>query len=267
MKGNFFAGFGQMVRWYWQMEKKLYARLFLAVISLYLFQRVLSFFFFEMPGQKVQDSFLRFFNDEIIFWGAILFCLAHIFSALEHRQSAVTLLTLPAGNAEKFFSRVVYATAGLWLIVFLGRCAANALISIPLFFDAETDLNDIVRHILPGTWIFASIVETYNVLDVAVYTLGSLILALWPMSLFTLCGVLFRRYGWLWALFILIAGTFFLVYLVELNEHNAAWINAHHAQFVWLTCAVVVVLSTANYALAYRCFCRAQIVSDKMIRL
>lgn len=267
MKVKCFSGFGQIVRWYWQTEKRLYVRLFLTTLGLYLAQRFLSTVFFEMVGQEVQGAFLRLFNDEIIFWGMILFCLAHIFSALEHKQSATSLLSLPAGNAEKFFSRVVYATAGLWLLVFLGRCAANALTAIPMFFDPEIGFGDIMSRCIPGTWMLASIFETYNVGDVLLYTLGSFIIALWPMSLFTLCGVLFRRYGWLWALFILIIGTFLLVYLLEINEYSASWVNAHDLLWVYLFCVLVILLSGVNYALAYRCFCRAQIVTDKMIRL
>ena len=268
MRTQVFGSFGQMIRWYWQTEKRLYLRLFLTAFGLYVAQEVLSTALGELGGQAAQEALLRLFNDELIFWGMILYCLAHMFSALERKQTATTLLSLPAGNAEKFLSRVVYANVGIWLLVFLGRCAANALTAMPLLFNPETSFGEIVRrHILPGTWILASIFETHNVGDVLVYTFGSLMIALWPMSLFTLCGVLFRRYGWLWALFIFIAATFILIYLLELNEHNAAWINAHHTQFVWMTCAVVVVLSTANYALAYRSFCRAQIISDKMIRL
>lgn len=268
MRTQVFGSFEQMIRWYWQTEKRLYLSLFLTTLGLYVAKDVLSTVLFELGGQAAQGALLRLFNDELIFWGMILYCLAHMFSALECKQTATSLLSLPAGNAEKFLSRVVYATVGIWLLVFLGRCAANALTAMPLLFNPETSFGEIVRrHVLPGTWILASIFETYNVGDVLVYTFGNLMIALWPMSLFTLCGVLFRRYGWLWALFIFIAATFILIYLLELNEHNAAWINAHHTQFVWMTCAVVVVLSTANYALAYRSFCRAQIISDKMIRL
>lgn len=268
MKKQTSGRFGQMIRWYWQTEKKLCLRLLLTTFGLYVAQEALSTALWELGAGAARDALLRLFNDEVIFWGMILFCLAHMFSALERKQTATSLLSLPAGNAEKFFSRVVYATVGVWLLVFLGRCAANAFTAVPLFFNPETSFSEIVRrHVLPGTWILASIFETHNVGDVLVYTFGSLMIALWPMSLFTLCGVLFRRYGWLWALFILIAATFILIYLIEQNERSAAWINAHDVLFVWLTCAAVILLSAVNYALAYRCFCRAQIVSDKMIRL
>jgi len=268
MRTKVFDRFGQMIRWYWQTEKRLYLRLFLTASGLYVAQEVLSTVLGELGAGAAQGALLRLFNDEVIFWGMILFCLAHMFSALERKQTATSLLSLPAGNAEKFLSRVVYATVGIWLLVFLGRCAANAVTAMPLLFNPETSFSEIVRrHVLPGTWMLASVFETYNILDVLVYAFVSFIIALWPMSLFTLCGVLFRRYGWLWALFILIAATFILIYLIEQNERSAAWINAHDVLFVWLTCAAVILLSAVNYALAYRCFCRAQIVSDKMIRL
>lgn len=268
MKVKCFSGFGQMIRWYWKTEKKLYLRLFLTTFGLYVAQDVLGTVLFKLGGQAAQGALLRLFNDEVIFWGMILFCLAHIFSALERKQTATSLLSLPAGNAEKFLSRVVYATVGIWLLVFLGRCAANALMSIPMFFDPEISFGEIVRrHVVPGSWMLASIFETYNVGDVLLYTFGSFIIALWPMSLFTLCGVLFRRYGWLWALFILIATTFFLIYLLEINDYSVSWVNAHDLLWVYLFCVLVILLSGVNYALAYRCFCRAQIVTDKMIRL
>ena len=81
-----------------------------------------------------------------------------MFSSLETKQRATTLLTLPANNLEKFVTRVVYVTLGIWLLAFAARVTANLIGAIPQLFDTlvmngEWTLSQIFLYqILPSTW-------------------------------------------------------------------------------------------------------------------
>ena len=148
----------QLVRYYWRTEKHLYLRLYLGLIGIYvflsLFSRILSRFF--TPSQM--SAVFIIFNFEWIFWGFILISMAHMFSSLDTKQQATTFLSLPASNLEKFISRVVYVTLGIWLLAFAARVTANLIGAIPLLFDTlfmngELTLSQIFLYqILPRTW-------------------------------------------------------------------------------------------------------------------
>ena len=91
-------------------------------------------------------------------------------------------------------------------------------------------------------------------------------MALWPWSLFTLCGVLFRRNGWLWAILMLfVCG--FVAYLIFEVGIDRTWASEHNGLFKSLFVAFILLPSAFNYWLSYRCFRRAQIIMNKPIRL
>jgi hypothetical protein len=91
-------------------------------------------------------------------------------------------------------------------------------------------------------------------------------MALWPWSVFTLSGLLFRRHGWLWAIPALFAGGG-LAYLVFEKLISKTWATEHDTLFMLLFVAVIYLFSAINYWLGYRCFRRAQVITDKPTRL
>lgn len=263
MKSLSFNNIWQLVRYYWRTEKKLYLRLYLGLIALYLFVWLIVIIFQRILSIDQFAGFYMVLNDEWIFWGFILICTARMFAALEKKQTAITLLTLPISNRTKFLTRVIYATIGIYLLALIARCTANTLTSIPLFFDDKWPLEYILRYrIFPGHWNIASFnaTGTNTIFDAFAIIMFAIAFALWPWSLFTLFGLLFRRHGWLWAIPVLFVGiTLFAVVMT----------NLHFSDDVEITIILVTIFafSLLNYWLAYRCFCHAQVISNKLTRL
>ena len=263
MKSLSFNNIWQLICYYWQTEKKLYLRLYLGLVALYLFIWLFNSFFARLLSIEEFHTFGMFFNDEWIFWGFNLICTARMFSELEKKQTAITLLTLPAGNCTKFLTRVVYATIGIYLLALAARCTASAIANFSLFFDDKWPLEYILRYkIFPDVWIIASIQLSgpstiFNVLTIISFATA---IALWPWSLFTLFGLLFHRHGWLWAIPVLFIGVGLLV-MVTMNLH----LSSVAEKTAMLD--IIIVFSLFNYWLAYRCFCRAQVISNKLTRL
>ncbi|MBR0526954.1 MAG: hypothetical protein IJJ98_09705 [Prevotella sp.] len=263
----------QLVRYYWRTEKHLYLRLYLGLVGIYvflsLFSRILSRFL--SPSQM--GGIFMIFNFEWVFWGFILISMAHMFSSLETKQRATTFLSLPANNLEKFISRVVYVTLGIWLLAFAARVTANLIGAIPqlfdtLFMNGEWTLSQIFYYrILPGTWsvFFLNYGPTF-ILGFLKYVLWVSLLALWPWSLFTLFGILFRRNGWLWAIPVLFVGVF-IAYLIFDVVFDGSFTREHEGLVQALFAAFILLPSAFNYWLGYRCFRRAQVITDKPTRL
>lgn len=263
----------QLVRYYWRTEKHLYLRLYLGLVGIYFFLSLFSWILCRFLSPSQMGGIFMIFNFEWVFWGFILISMAHMFSSLETKQRATTLLTLPANNLEKFVTRVVYVTLGIWLLAFAARITANfigatLLIFDTLFMNGEWTLSQIFYYrILPGTWsvFFLNYGPTF-ILGFLKYVLWVSLLALWPWSLFTLFGILFRRNGWLWAIPVLFVGAF-IAYLIFEVAIDGTWAREHEGLVRTLFAAFILVPSAFNYWLSYRCFRRAQVITDKPTRL
>ena len=263
----------RLMRYFWRTEKHLYKRLFLGLVAFYVFKSML----FWLAGRFFSLEYTRglyvFFNDEWVFWGFILISAAYMFASLGRKQTATTTLVLPASNLEKYLSRVVYATLGIWLLAFAARVTAHVITSIPmlidtLFLGGEVSLRQIVfGYILPGQWVlFSSYWGTTPLLGFLRYVFLSGTMALWPWSVFTLSGLLFCRNGWLWAIPTLFVGVG-IAYFVFEKLISKTWAWEHDTLLMLLFVAVIYLFSAFNYWLGYRCFCRAQVVTCKSMRL
>lgn len=263
----------QLVRYYWRTEKHLYLRLYLGLVGIYVFLSLFSWILCRFFSPSQMSGIFMILNFEWVFWGFILISMAHMFSSLETKQRATTLLTLPANNLEKFVTRVVYVTLGIWLLAFAARITANfigatLLIFDTLFMNGEWTLSQIFYYrILPGTWsvFFLNYGPTF-ILGFLKYVLWVSLLALWPWSLFTLFGILFRRHGWLWAIPVLFVGVF-IAYLIFDVVFDGTFTREHEGLVRSLFAAFILLPSAFNYWLGYRCFRRAQVITDKPTRL
>jgi len=263
----------RLMRYFWRTEKHLYKRLFLGLAAFYVFKSILFWLLARFFSLEYTRGLYIFFNDEWVFWGFILISAAYMFASLGHKQTATTTLVLPASNLEKYLSRVVYATVGIWLLAFVARVTAHVITSIPmlidtLFLGGEVSLRQIVfGYILPGQWVlFSSYWGTTPLLGFLRYFFMTSTMALWPWSVFTLSGLLFRRNGWLWAIPTLFVGVG-IAYLVFEKLISKTWASEHDTLLILLFAAVVYLFSAFNYWLGYRCFCRAQVITDKPTRL
>ncbi|MBR3009433.1 MAG: hypothetical protein IKH91_01260 [Prevotella sp.] len=263
----------QLVRYYWRTEKHLYLRLYLGLVGIYLFLSLFSWILCRFFSPSQMSGIFMIFNFEWVFWGFILISMAHMFSSLETKQRATTLLTLPANNLEKFVTRVVYVTLGIWLLAFAARITANfigatLLIFDTLFMNGEWTLSQIFYYrILPSTWsVFYVNYGSTFILGFLKYVLWVSLLALWPWSLFTLFGILFRRHGWLWAIPVLFVGVF-AAYLIFDVVFDGTFTREHEGLVRSLFAAFILLPSAFNYWLGYHCFRRAQVITDKPTRL
>lgn len=269
MKNLSFNRIWQLIRYYWRTEKKLYLRLFLGLVALYLIIGLILHIFAHLFSIDDFGIFRMLFNEEWIFWGFILICTARMFYVLEKKQTATTFLSLPASNIEKYLSRVFYATIGIYLLALAARLTANTIFCIPLFFDENWPIGIILRYkIFPSTWIISSIGfnTPYFLLKMIACILWATLFAIWPWSLFTLFGLLFRRHGWLWAipaLFIIVSLFAFVMFTMADNN----WNHQQQEHFMILTTLTIIIPTIFNYWLAYRCFCHAQVISNKLTRL
>ena len=263
----------QLVRYYWRTEKHLYLRLYLGLVGIYVFKSLLFWILCRFFSPSQMSGIFIIANDEWVFWGFILISMAHMFSALETKQRATIFLSLPANHLEKFITRVVYVTLGIWLLAFAARVTANLIGAIPIFFDTlvmngEISLSQIfLRFILPGSWsvFYVNYGPTFILGFLQYVSFGSLI-ALWPWSLFTLFGILFRRNGWLWAIPVLFVGVF-ITYLIFDVVFDGTFTREHEGLVRTLFAACILLPSAFNYWLSYRCFRRAQVVTNKTTRL
>lgn len=263
----------QLVRYYWRTEKHLYLRLYLGLVGIYFFLSLFSRILGRFLSPSQMGGIFMILNFEWVFWGFILISMAHMFSSLETKQRATTLLTLPANNLEKFITRVVYVTLGIWLLAFAARITANfigatLLIFDTLFMNGEWTLSQIFYYrILPGTWsVFYVNYGSTFILGFLKYVLWVSLLALWPWSLFTLFGILFRRHGWLWAIPVLFVGVF-IAYLIFDVVFDGTFTREHEGLVRSLFAAFILLPSAFNYWLSYRCFRRAQVITNKTTRL
>lgn len=263
----------RLMRYYWRTEKHLYLRLYLGLVGIYFFLSLFSWILCRFFSPSQMGGIFMIFNFEWVFWGFILISMAHMFSSLETKQRATTLLALPANNLEKFVTRVVYVTLGIWLLAFAARITANfigatLLIFDTLFMNGEWTLSQIFYYrILPGTWsvFFLNYGPTF-ILGFLKYVLWVSLLALWPWSLFTLFGILFRRHGWLWAIPVLFVGVF-IAYLIFDVVFDGTFTREHEGLVRTLFAAFILLPSAFNYWLSYRCFRRAQVITNKTTRL
>lgn len=273
MNTQFFSNCIRLVRFHWRMEKKHCLHLFLMLFFIFLFKYIfVDFVMARIMSYQLYTAFGYIFNEEWIYWGFMLIAVSYLFAAFNHKEQAIDYLSLPANPAEKFITRVVFGTIAIALIAFTARMAANlvfiSLIGvIDMLAGNQPDWGQLFRYFgLPGHWKFAGICTGHM-------TLGQFLMsfvwintiALWPLSLFTLFGLWFRKMGWVYALAFLFVGTTvaYLVTEIWLSHTNPIDRSTLQTGFMFFC----LFFSLVHYVLAYCSFRRSQIVSYQYINL
>lgn len=258
MKNNNFSLLrtGQLIRFYWMNERKLWLWLYLGLTALFVFKEPIVNVVFHMGGPGL-DAFLT----------GLFLCIgtSWLFSMLFTKRGAIDFLSLPAGNAEKFISRIVYGTLGLVLTAALANLTAGCICFLFIWMMESLSGNpfpaDALRYylrpdfrLLGGPWspncgagfIFRSLLS---------------IILIWALilSLFTWTGLLVRRYGWVVGVALVLA----YVLIVELAHQIFGFMPVQFRPFV----AATLLLAPVFYYLAYRAFCHAKIANHKRLGL
>lgn len=260
----------QLIRFYWRTEKKLYLRLFLMFFAIFLVKMALLDFIFMHVNISVYN-FTHTALHSYIYTGGIFITLSYLFNAVHHKQQAINYLSLPASNIEKFLSRYILGVVGVPILINAGLVAAASVVTLFLgtmdclaghqpawlqIFEYEC-----VLYVAPFREALMGL-HPINQFFFSLFWTNMFILA--HSSFFIWFGTAFRKAGWIYAFiayFIVIALSVFVLELIETANQSAPLIPGTAVRYG-------AVLTTILFtSLAYRSFCRAQVVTHKFITL
>lgn len=256
MKALSMKRMGLLMQYYWRTENNLGLVLYLISTAVYLL--------FIVAGQL--DHKPSGFSS-LIYWILCLSAIAHMFYWLEKKESAIQFLCLPASHLEKFLSRIVYVGIAIQVLqvaaqLTAGLCCAGFAIGMDFLAGNPYNPRILPYFILPVEHPVRWIIEMWNVeatfhgyrllyvvYKVGIYSLLSLIL----YSLFTLCGLLFHRLGFVVATVVVLAFTATIgVYVGLLHGPGVNGVIGYILVFFGIA-------TVGCYLLAYVSFCNQQI--------
>lgn len=255
----------QLIRFYWRTEKKLYLRLFLMFFAIFLVKITLLDFIF-MHGNISVYNFSHTALNTYIYAGGIFITLSYLFNAVHHKQQAINYLSLPASNIEKFLSRYILGVVGVPILINAGLVAAASVVTLFLgTMDCLAGHQPAWLRIFDYQCVPLYVVpfrEALMGLHPSLFWTNMFILA--HCSFFIWFGTAFRKAGWIYAFiayFIVIALSVLVLELIETANQSAPLIPGTAVRYG-------AVLTTILFtSLAYRSFCRAQVVTHKFITL
>lgn len=266
----------QLWRFYWRTEKRMYLRLFLTIFAIYMI-KIAVIDFILMHESSTAYNYSHTAIHLMIFSFGIPIILSYLFDAVHHKKAASDYLCLPASNTEKFLSRFTMGIVGV-PILFYAAVGATAII-VTLFLGTMNHLagnQPEWGRIFNYYYTSPTSTNTQNTLN-GYYPFSSLLYYfLWNSMIFMLfnsffiwLGTAFHRLGWVYATITplalgALAGVFSGIFGIDL-----ASIIAHTSPrtLAYLFRATSILLTLLFTVLAYRSFCRAQIVTHKFVTL
>lgn len=199
------------------------------------------------------------------------FCGVWTFPGLSSKQNRTALFLLPASNAEKFLTsyiRVVLTALILPLCSLIAADLIQWLVSLIINSEQATLLTPWAVK-----FAFGAMIDVSEGLSWAVTV--SLLNVLWLHSFFMLSGVFFKKLQLLWGTITLgvlavivsttiaVAGYFFIDWWKD-SDFYAIEIYPWAEEAIKIGfCLVNLLLVVLNYWLAYRIFCRLQVINNK----
>lgn len=220
-----------------------------------------------------------------------IFVWSGIMANIQTKETRTNFLMLPASNIEKFLGRLIYVT----LLVFVPFIAAILLADVlqMLIFPLFAGEGDTVRFLLLGFWeVKAKAGFTIQEFmsqnaDYAPYLYAlpfiSCISTIWEASVYVLGGCYWRNHPFMKTvatmLSITIVVTIVLIFsfFQIVNEIGASvesvemWIDKYlwglsPESLIFICIGVCFIWALLNFYLAYRLFCRSQVVEPKRFR-
>ena len=119
----------QLWRFYWRTEKYQYLRLFLICFAIFLVKvAILDFILMRMSSAAYGYSQHALIHQ--IYWIGTLILISYLFDAIHHKQRAISYLSLPASNAEKFLSRFIMGVVGVPILVNVALLAGTIVVTL-----------------------------------------------------------------------------------------------------------------------------------------
>ena len=239
---------GLLIQYYWRTEKAVVTTSFFMMSVLYL-------------GNQVMNALSRrmMLPSSLLYWILVTAMVCHMFSPYHtKKESAIVSLTLPATNLEKYLSRVLYVSLGSMLMAAVAELCADLIAAgFALGMDrlAGNPYNpQILNHFLSlNDWTLLSRLthEAPPLLMLkAVFYFCLLVLP--SLSVFTLCGLLFHRWGYLIGTMLVVGFVFSQIAFGGLLHGPGT--GDYWRCLLWFFAVVTVVC----YGLGYRSFCRQQ---------
>ena len=187
-----------------------------------------------------------------------------------NRGSRLEMLMLPAGNAEKFWGRVLwFVGAGAVAVVAAALCADTVRWLLGLVFGWFGNVAWSVPKMLRMVFTGITGVGVMQ-LDGRLFTdFMGCAMRWWTLTVFLLCGVLCSRLRVLTACGIMLVLFFVYGYVSWMYalSHGGRLIDAVSVSgvLVWVATALFALAAVFNVWLSYRLFCRMQLFGGKWL--
>lgn len=220
-------------------------------------------------AERMAVSMLTFFSLVLVWF------LAQMLSNYRTQALRTTNLLLPATNAEKYLSRLLLYTVGALLLLVVSYVAADVtrVALFPLLGHSYGLSLGATAAAAGRLWhgYFAEFGVTYSDGTSSVWPMLLLtFMTLWSYSCYVLGSAVFRRRPFLFTTLSLLALLVLLGLSVNfVDDHFTLTFTSEHevkTRFLPATACVFAALTGLNHWLAYRLFCRIQIIPRKWLR-
>ena len=121
----------QLWRFYWRTEKKTYLRIFLICFAIYIVKTtVFDFILMRISSEAYTYSHTALFYQMYSIGTLVL--MSYLFDAVHHKQRAISYLSLPASNLEKFLSRFIMGVVGVPILLNVALFAGSIVVTLAL---------------------------------------------------------------------------------------------------------------------------------------
>ena len=220
----------------------------------------------------IADTFYSWFSLVLTVGGLI--AASSMLKPISDKTGSISLLTLPATNAEKFVERALMVTVG-YTISALAALVVVGVLYYPLAFIFGIDSYGSLTAYCTQSFFaptFDNIntkVSVENQIVVMAWQWRGQLLAwgylLWMQSLFVLGGTVWRKFAFVKTLgIVLVLGIVFSIVLVQAwHPATTEEFYSTYPVFLVTTGSLCLAFAVVNWAVAYRLFVGKQIVETK----
>lgn len=221
----------------------------------------------------ISDTFYSWFSLVTVVGGFI--AASSILKPIGTKTGSISMLTLPATNAEKFVERALMVTVGYLLSVFAALVVVDLLYyPLGLVFGVES-FGSLACYCTKSFFSIAApagfetqVMVESKMVAVAWQWQGMLLswgAMLWAQSLFVAGGALWRKFAFVKTLGVFLAvGIVFTIALVHMwHPATPEEFTSTFPMVLTSTGSLCLALAVANWAVAYRLFVGKQVVEIK----
>ena len=207
----------------------------------------------------IADTFYSWFSLVLTVGGLI--AASSMLKPISDKTGSISLLTLPATNAEKFVERALMVTVG-YTISALAALVVVGVLYYPLAFIFGIDSYGSLTAYCTQSF-FAPTFDNINT-----QVRGQLLAwgyLLWMQSLFVLGGTVWRKFAFVKTLgIVLVLGIVFSIVLVQAwHPATTEEFYSTYPVFLVTTGSLCLAFAVVNWAVAYQLFVGKQIVETK----